>query len=81
MPLVFLWNGYRFAFWSNEGDPLEPAHIHVFKAGCQAKIWINPSVKLHDSKGFSARELRAIVQTVEDRRTEIEEAWNVHFDL
>jgi len=29
MPLVFRWKGYRFHFFSNEGDPREPVHIHV----------------------------------------------------
>ena len=30
--------GYRFFFFSNEGDPLEPLHIHVQNGEKQAKI-------------------------------------------
>jgi hypothetical protein len=33
MPRVFDWNGYRFHFFSNEGDPREPVHIHVTRTG------------------------------------------------
>jgi len=37
MPVVFRWNGHRFHFYSDEGDPHEPVHIHVAKAGADAK--------------------------------------------
>lgn len=40
MPKVFEWNGYRFHFFSNEGDPREPAHIHVRKGRNTAKFWL-----------------------------------------
>ena len=29
MPIVFRYHGYKFFFYSNEGDPREPVHIHV----------------------------------------------------
>ncbi|WP_394700159.1 DUF4160 domain-containing protein [uncultured Parasphingorhabdus sp.] len=29
MPKIFEWQGYRFYFYSNEGNPPEPVHIHV----------------------------------------------------
>ncbi|MGF6267191.1 hypothetical protein OKW49_008185 [Paraburkholderia youngii] len=29
MPVVFRYNGIRFFFYSNEGDPREPVHIHA----------------------------------------------------
>ncbi|MCP4109321.1 MAG: DUF4160 domain-containing protein [Desulfobacteraceae bacterium] len=32
--------GYRFFFYSNEGNPLEPLHIHVRKGEAVAKFWI-----------------------------------------
>ncbi|MBO5116749.1 MAG: DUF4160 domain-containing protein, partial [Treponema sp.] len=40
MPKVFEINGFKFFFFSNEGNPLEPCHIHVRKSGCLAKLWI-----------------------------------------
>ena len=32
MPTVFRHLGFRFFFYSNEGNPLEPVHIHVMNA-------------------------------------------------
>ena len=49
MPVVFYFDGYKFFFFSNEGDPREPIHIHVRKDGNLAKFWIEPSVELADS--------------------------------
>jgi hypothetical protein len=40
MPTVLLIKGYRFFFFSNEGN--EPVHIHVERAECYAKFWIEP---------------------------------------
>ena len=42
MPVVSRYKGFRFFFYSNEGDPLEPLHIHVRKAECVAKLWLEP---------------------------------------
>jgi hypothetical protein len=58
MPVVFRFNGIRFHFFSNEGDPLEPVHIHAQRAECLAKIWVHPEIQLADNYGFSASELR-----------------------
>lgn len=46
MPVVFRFNGIRFHFFSNEGDPLEPVHIHAQRAECLAKIWVRPEIQL-----------------------------------
>lgn len=40
MPVVLRINGYRFGFY--EADLNEPPHVHVRKAGNEAKYWINP---------------------------------------
>jgi len=42
MPVVFRLNGFKFFFYSNEGDPREPPHIHVTKGGAKAKFWLRP---------------------------------------
>ena len=46
MPKVFSWNGYRFHFYSEEGDPREPVHIHIRKGRDNAKFWLRPEVTL-----------------------------------
>jgi len=79
MPVVFRWNGYRFHFFSNEGDPLEPIHIHVNKAEADAKFWLHPEVSLTYNYGFKARELSQLAAVVEENRAAIEEAWHDHF--
>jgi hypothetical protein len=79
MPVVFRDKGLRYFFYSNEGYPREPAHIHVKGDGCDAKIWIDPAVAICDSYGFNSRDLGDILQVVEARRGQILKAWNDHF--
>jgi len=78
MPTVFQLQGFRFFFYSNEGDPREPVHIHVRKSGYEAKLWIEP-VGLASNDGFDAKTLRALAKMVEDNKLLIERAWNEHF--
>lgn len=40
MPTVLKIGGYRFFFYSNEGN--EPPHIHVEKSDSLAKFWLDP---------------------------------------
>jgi hypothetical protein len=79
LPKVFDWNGYRFHFFSNEGDPREPVHIHVRKDRDTAKFWLHPEVQVAVSKGFSPQVLSHLVAVIEERRIEIESAWNDYF--
>lgn len=78
MPVVFRHAGYRFFFYSNEGNPREPVHIHVRRGGATAKFWIAP-VSLDFSDGFDARSLRELERIIEESAALIERAWNVHF--
>jgi Domain of unknown function (DUF4160) len=59
VPVVFRWNGFRFHFFSDEGDPREPVHIHVVKDDVDAKFWLQPEVKVAYNKGFNAPTLAA----------------------
>ena len=65
MPTVFLERGFRFFFYSNEGSPREPVHIHVEKDNIEAKFWLRPEVTLAYNEGFRARVLRELVEMVE----------------
>ena len=78
MPTIFQFEGYRFFFFSNEGKPREPIHVHVRKDGKRAKLWLNP-VGLSNNQGFTSKEVNRLVQIVETRRDEIERAWHEHF--
>ncbi|WP_375271786.1 DUF4160 domain-containing protein [Sphingomonas sp.] len=80
MPQVFSEDGFRFHFYSGEGDPREPVHIHVAKRGLgDAKLWLYPDVKFAYNHGFDARTQRWISNVVGARRAEIEKAWHEHF--
>jgi len=76
MPTVLIWNGYRFYFFSNEGQ--EPPHIHVDRAENSVKFWLDP-VSVARNYGFSQREVRALEVKVREERERFVEAWNVYF--
>jgi len=54
MPTIFRHGGYRFFFFSNEGDPREPPHVHVRRGEREAKFWVRPEVVVDESFGFNA---------------------------
>lgn len=79
MLVVFRDGGYRYFFYSNEGSPREPAHIHVMGGGKDAKIWLEPDVAVADSYGFSSSELARILGVVASQRQRLLRAWHDHF--
>jgi hypothetical protein len=79
MPEVFRERGFRFFFYSNEGTPREPIHIHVEKDEQEAKFWLRPDVRLAYNDGYDARTLRLLLGIVEANRGRIERAWNEYF--
>jgi hypothetical protein len=76
MPTVLRVAGYRFFFYSNEGN--EPPHIHAQKAEKYAKFWLQP-VRLVDAIDCSSRDLRQIQEIIEEHLSELVEAWYEHF--
>ncbi len=79
MPTVFRSNGIRYFFYSNEGDPREPLHIHALRGPSEAKVWIKPVVALAWNSGFRKEEIRVIIDAVRQKQTLIENAWHDHF--
>lgn len=80
MPKVFEKDGFKFFFFSNEGNPLEPCHVHVRKGESLAKIWLDPCVSLENSYGFNSKELRFIIQEVSNNSNLIRKKWNEYFN-
>lgn len=76
MPTTLREAGFRFYFYSS--DRREPPHVHVDRGGASAKIWLE-RVEVARNIGFAAQELGDIVRLVRGRRTELLEAWHVHF--
>jgi len=79
MPVILRHKGYRFLFWSNEGNPREPLHIHVRKGEAVAKFWVVPDVSIAESYDMSPAELRELLQVVKNNRKLIERKWNEFF--
>ena len=80
MPKVFSWHGYRFHFFSNEGNPLEPCHIHVQKDSNRANFWIEPYISLENNYGFSSKELNKFHSIIEEKREIIKNKWHDYFN-
>lgn len=76
MPVALRIKGYRFFFFSLDGN--EPLHIHVEQAEGFAKSWLNPValVKVH---GFRSGELSELQKMVEENRDTLLEKWDEHF--
>jgi hypothetical protein len=79
MPVVFRYKGFRFFFYSNEGSPREPLHVHVRTGGSEAKLWLEPQVRVAASYGLDAGTLRELVEVAIANRELIERAWHDYF--
>lgn len=79
MPVVFRSGSCRFFFYSDEGSPREPPHIHVRQGQDEAKFWLHPDIALAYNDGFDARDLNRLQRLVEDHRDELERAWHDYF--
>lgn len=77
MPTVLRLNGFRFFFFSNEGN--EPPHIHVERGECYAKYWLG-HVEIAKSIGFRSHELTKLHRMVIEYVDLFEEKWHEHFD-
>lgn len=79
MPVVFRYNGVRYFFFSNEGSPREPIHIHAQLGDAEPKVWLRPDVVVGESRGFDRRALAEMVRIVRENRELIEGRWHEYF--
>jgi hypothetical protein len=79
MPVVFRYKGFRFFFYSNEGYPREPLHIHARKGEAIAKFWLEPDVSLAESYDLTSSELRELMEAAEKNKGLIKRYWNEYF--
>jgi hypothetical protein len=54
-------------------------HIHVARAGADAKFWLTPDVRLARNRGLKAQELRLAQEIAKRRCPELIDAWNTFF--
>ena len=76
MPTVLRIRGFRFFFFSLEGNELP--HIHVEQAERFAKFWLNP-VAFVKSRGFRSSEMTEIRIIIEENQILLLEKWNEYF--
>jgi hypothetical protein len=77
MPTVLLINGYRFYFYINEHEPI---HVHVSKAGKEARFVLIPAIDLSNNRGFKRSEIREIVNLLIQHYDTLVAAWRNTFD-
>lgn len=68
-------DGYCFKIFSNEE---ERRHIHVVKAECEAKFWLEPFVELAENYGFNNKELKKITKLLERYGDEFKRQFTEH---
>lgn len=76
MPTVLRHRGFRFHFYSNEGQ--EPPHVHVRRAEDTCKFWLRP-IGLAYNDGMKSHELRELEGVVREHQSELERKWYEYF--
>ncbi len=85
MPQVFRAGSYWVYFWSNEGEPIEPVHVHVSQGAPvpnATKFWITSTGKCllaNNTSGINRRVLVNIGRIIEARVEEVLAKWDAHF--
>ena len=77
MPTLLLLYGFRFFFYSNEGN--EPAHVHVVKGSGHGKIWLRPQTAIAYMVGFSGAEERQIMEVLHVYEEDFKQKWDEYF--
>jgi hypothetical protein len=77
MPTIMTINGFRFFFYSAEGD--EPTHIHVKKGEGDGKIWLEPEIEEEYLEGFTSQQKTQIRKFVIENRDYFIEKWHEYF--
>lgn len=80
MPLLFIFFGLRFQFYSNDHEPI---HIHVVagkgSTACKAKFNVVPEISLVENNGLKANELKIAEMVIEENREIIIQQWHMFF--
>ena len=72
MPKLLTIEGFRFFFFSREGN--EPPHVHVEKGDGYAKLWLSP-VALSYARGLTRAETRRIRELTHEHAEDFLKRW------
>jgi hypothetical protein len=75
-PTILRQGGFRFYFFSREETRM---HVHVYRAGGEAKFWIDPKIELAQNYDLTARQLNTARRLIMEHEDEIRAAWKAHF--
>ncbi len=80
------YSGYHIYFWSNEGDPLEPIHVHISKKPHPnaTKYWIMSDGTLqqeNNNDNIPANDLKKVIEhiSIEKNILAAKAKWFEHF--
>lgn len=85
MPQIFRLGPYWVYFWSNEGKPAEPVHVHISMGAPSpgaTKVWITRAGRCylcHNHSKIPPRTLRNMMGIIEARSAEIVAKWISYF--
>ncbi len=85
MPQLFKVGSYYIYFWSREGEPLEPVHIHISQGAPQeyaTKVWLTKNGKTllaNNNSKISDHVLNSLLRIIETRYFDILSKWKERF--
>ena len=85
MPQVFRAGEYWVYFWTNEGKPIEPVHVHIAKGTPvqnATKIWLTSAGKClvaNNNSRIPEHTLRNIMRMIEARSEDVLQLWTTYF--
>lgn len=77
MPTIFELFGLRFFFYANEHSPV---HVHVVRDNDEAKIALEPEIKLVYNRGLKERDVKRALELTRLYSDEIMEMWHKYHD-
>ena len=72
MPTILRHSGFRFFFYSKEGN--EPPHIHVIGHGGEMKIWLD-NLSIAKVYALSPKHQNRVIQITEENIESFKKAW------
>ena len=78
MPTIFELFGLRFFFYADEHSPIQ---VHIVKGDAEAKIEIDPEIKLIYNHGLKAQDVRRAIRLAKMYKDDIIEIWCRYHDV
>ena len=81
MPQLLRIGPYSIYFWSNEGDPLEPIHVHISEGRVTStarKLWITSTGKVilsNNNSKITDKILWKLIRMIEANSADIIDEW------